>query len=83
MKSIAEALSVVTDASEMEQFLSELFTEKELESLDLRWRLMHDLKEGMTQRAIASELHISLCKVTRGNKIVKDESSVTYRLLDE
>jgi len=39
------------------------------------------LKEGRTQRAIAHELKVSLCKVTRGSKILKDKNSVITKYL--
>ncbi len=65
MPNLTEALASVVDVNEMEQFVTELFTEKELGALDLRWRLMRQLKEGKTQREIAKDLHISLCKVYR------------------
>lgn len=83
MNRIAAILSSVTDEEEMAKLLQELFTANELEALDLRWQLMRQLKAGKTQRQIARDLHVSLCKVTRGNKILKDKTSVSNRLLDE
>lgn len=83
MNRIAAILSSVTDEEEMAKLLQELFTANELEALDLRWQLMRQLKAGKTQRQIANDLHVSLCKVTRGNKILKDKTSVSNRLLDE
>ncbi len=57
---------------EMQKLFEELFTQREKYDFALRWRLMKELHKGKTQRAIASELGISLCKITRGSKILKD-----------
>ena len=39
------------------------------------------LNEGMTQREIAKELNVSLCKVTRGSKILKDKNALIKKYL--
>ncbi len=83
MKPLVQAFAKISSAEEMEQLFNELFTENEREALSLRWELMRQLKDGKTQRTIAKDLHISLCKVTRGNKILKDKNSVSNRLLNE
>lgn len=79
---LAEVFASLDDAGDMEQLMGELFTENEISALILRWELMKKLKAGKTQRAIASELHISLCKVTRGNKILKDKKSMSGKILE-
>ena len=66
----------VRDRSEMKQLMTEIFTSAECDDLTLRWKLLRFLSEGKTQREIAKELHISLCKITRGAKILKDEKSL-------
>lgn len=80
---LAAVFASVEKADDMEKLMSELFTENELSALILRWELMKMLKEGKTQRAIASDLHVSLCKVTRGNKILKDKNSMSGKLLEK
>lgn len=79
---VAKAISTIKTSGEIEQFLNEILTENELKTLSLRWKLMKQLKEGYTQRAIASNLHISLCKVTRGNRILKDSDTICNHLLN-
>jgi len=83
VKPVVQAFAKIDSEVEMEQLFNELFTENEREALSLRWELMRQLKDGKTQRTIAKDLHISLCKVTRGNKILKDKNSVSNRLLSE
>lgn len=79
---IVEILVGITDADEMERFLREILTEKERHVLALRWKLLKDLHAGRTQRRIAADYRISLCKITRGSKILKERESVIRRLLD-
>lgn len=75
--------SEMTDIDEMTQFFEEIFTPKEINDLVLRWQLLKALHEGRTQRRIATEHGISLCKITRGSKVLKKKGSITRRLLDK
>ncbi len=66
----------------MEQFLTEMLTTKELNDLAMRWQLLCDLQQGESQRNIAAKHGISLCKITRGSKILKDQNGITAKLLN-
>ena len=66
---------------EIESFFKELLTESEIETLSKRWRILDLLAQGSTQRDIAKELKVSLCKVTRGAKILKDKDSILANYL--
>ena len=52
------------------------YSQSEIETLSKRWRILELLAQGSTQREIAKDLQVSLCKVTRGAKILKDRESV-------
>jgi TrpR family trp operon transcriptional repressor len=80
---LAKVFSRITDLDEMNMFFSEIFTEAERRDFNLRWKLMQMLKAGVSQRKIASELGISLCKITRGAKVLKNSESVSSRMLSE
>jgi TrpR family transcriptional regulator, trp operon repressor len=80
---IAGILCQIKSQTEMERFLKEIMTPAELYDLALRWELMHKLSQGLSQRQIASELGISLCKITRGAKILKDLQSISRKFLEE
>ena len=41
------------------------------------------LDEGVTQRAIAERLGVSLCKITRGSRFLKDPESVVRKILEQ
>lgn len=75
-------LCKIRNADEMRRFLEEILTPAERKDLALRWKLMQMLQEGIPQRKIASELGISLCKITRGAKILKEGRSVSKRYLE-
>ena len=65
----------------MRKFFDEIFTEAERRDFALRWQLMKLLNKKVPQREIASRLRISLCKITRGARILKDDKSVTNKIL--
>lgn len=73
----------VKDREEMELLFEELLTPRELSDLYMRWQLLKELHEGNTQRSIAAKHRISLCKITRGSKILKKSDSMVKRILDE
>ena len=84
MKNIKEIAKIINDFKDEKQvfrFLKELFTEAELMDLSKRWRILNMLNQGYTQREISSELKVSLCKVTRGAKIMKDKNAIVTKLL--
>ena len=67
--------SLNTDA-EITMFFKELLTESELETLSKRWCILDMLSQGYTQREISKKLNVSLCKITRGAKILKNNNSI-------
>ncbi len=71
----------ISSQDDMRKFLNELLTTGEMRDITLRWLLLERLIEGVPQRKIAEELKISLCKITRGSKILKQKDSVTARVL--
>ena len=81
-KEITQILADITDPEDIEKFLNEILTENERKDLSLRWDLMRKLHDGIPQRAISSELGISLCKITRGSKILKSGDSIINKILN-
>ncbi len=78
---IAEVLAGLDEVEDVERFCREIFSPRELDDLALRWQLLKELHQGETQRAIAARHRISLCKITRGSKILKTEGSFILQLL--
>jgi TrpR family trp operon transcriptional repressor len=82
IEAVARMFSQVRGQPAMRQLLDELLTPAELCDLALRWKLLKALQAGVPQRTIASELGISLCKITRGSRILKQRNSMAQRMLD-
>ncbi len=81
IEELSQIISKLKDDKEISQLLNELLSESELEVLSKRWRIIKMLKAGYTQREIAKELKVSLCKVTRGAKIIKDENAIVSKFI--
>ena len=73
----------IDDPRTMRRFMKEIFTPSEIEDISKRWKVMELLRKGLSQRAIAAKLGVSLCKITRGSKVLKSGGSVSKRLLEE
>ena len=80
---LARVFAGIDNSRTMRKFFNEIFTEAERKDFALRWHLMKLLNKNMPQREIASGLKISLCKITRGAKILKDSKSVSHRILNK
>ncbi len=80
-ETVASVLSAIKSPDEMRLFLKELLTPGEVRDITLRWKLLELLADGVSQRKIAEDLKISLCKITRGSKILKQKGAVTSRVL--
>jgi TrpR family trp operon transcriptional repressor len=78
---IVDVFCRITDPARMDRFLGEILTEAERHDLALRWNLMEMLESGMSQREVAAKLGISLCKITRGSRVLKKRGSVCRNLI--
>ena len=61
----------IKDKEELKSFIDDMFTEKEVEDVVQRYLLMDDLYRGKSKRDIARDRSMSLCKITRGSKMLK------------
>ncbi len=81
-KELIDIFTGTDNPRDMETLFQEIFTPAEISTLTLRWQLLKDLYAGKTQRKIAAEHKISLCKITRGSKILKTKGSYLKKVLD-
>lgn len=85
IREITNFILKLRSREELMAFLKEMLSESEIATLSKRWRILSMLAEGRTQRDIVKELNVSLCKVTRGSKILKDKirllQSILWRIL--
>jgi len=76
------ALARCGDPELTRAFLQSLLTPNELQEVSTRWALVRLIDDGMSQRNIARALGLSLCKITRGSKELKQEDSPFRTLID-
>jgi TrpR family trp operon transcriptional repressor len=79
---MASVLAYVQDPRLIKDFLKCLLTENEMDEIIARWALVKLIDQGMSQRRIAAELGLSLCKITRGSKELKKRNSAFKKFID-
>jgi len=72
---LIKVFASTTDVNDMQKLLEEMLTPNELK--------VKDLYKGLPQREIAASYGISLCKITRGSKILKQKDSYCKKLLSD
>ncbi|MDR0374760.1 MAG: trp operon repressor [Treponema sp.] len=82
LSGLSAILAKIDDAELIESFLQCLLTPAETADIAARWALVKALKEKKTQREIAQDLGLSLCKITRGSRELKKPNSAFQRVLD-
>lgn len=76
---LAAAIARLRGPVAVARFLEELFTPSECVEMSKRWALTRELLAGKSQRDIARELGLSLCKITRGAKLARNPDSLLRR----
>jgi TrpR family trp operon transcriptional repressor len=79
---IAGVLAKIGDRKLIREFLICILTKYEIKEIAGRWELVKLLYDGISQRRIAEQLGMSLCKITRGSKELKKEDSAFKTILD-
>ena len=82
LKELSMTLSRVKDSVLIEEFLECLLTPAEIADVAGRWALVKALREKTSQREIAKDLGVSLCKITRGSRELKKDNSAFNRILE-
>jgi TrpR family trp operon transcriptional repressor len=72
---LSRVLTASGDPELVKAFLTSLLTPSERLDIAARWELVHRIDNGETQRQVAAELGVSLCKITRGSKELKKPDS--------
>jgi TrpR family transcriptional regulator, trp operon repressor len=80
---IAKVLATVKDEKQIEAFLKSIFISKVITDISSRWELVKMLDQGFSQRHIAQELGLSLCKITRGSRELKKKNSPFKYFIDK
>jgi len=80
---LSQALSRASDSRLIEDFLRCLLTPPEIADIAGRWALVKELRKKKTQREIAKDLGVSLCKITRGSRELKKTDSAFAKMLND
>ena len=83
LREFSERLAGLDNPADVRRLLDEILTPRERSDLASRWCLMKLLLSGRTQRSIAHELRLSLCKITRGSRELKRPDSICKKLLQD
>ncbi|HGY54812.1 MAG TPA: transcriptional regulator [Caldithrix abyssi] len=82
-KEFIAVLARTSENKEIEELLKSLLTPAEIRDIGARWQIVKMLEQGISQRKIARELHVSLCKITRGSKELKKKNSLLKTVIQE
>jgi TrpR family trp operon transcriptional repressor len=78
---LAAVLAETSDKSLIVDFFIDIFTPAERANIAARWALIKALNKKTPQRAIAKDLGLSLCKITRGSKELRKPNSALAKML--
>jgi TrpR family trp operon transcriptional repressor len=81
IKEISYILSKIDSARTIENFLFSMLTPNEIKNISSRWEIVKRIENGLSQRKIAGDLHLSLCKITRGSRELKKANSILKTIL--
>lgn len=77
------SLAANKDADFIKRFFDDLCTPAERQDFAKRWLLVREIDKGTTQREIAKKIHISLCKITRGSRVLRNPDSAFREMINE
>jgi Trp operon repressor len=69
------------DKNLMAEFLIDILTPAEFETLALRWQTVKKLNKGETHRTIAGELGLGISTVTRGSRELRKKNGGFHLML--
>ncbi len=67
----------------LDEFLVDLLTPQEYEDLLTRWQIVKRLAAGVPQREIARALNVSIAKITRGSRELRNKQGGFWQLLNQ
>lgn len=65
----------------MDEFIEDILTPTELEDIITRWQIIKQLSKGRPQREIAKRLGVSIAKITRGSRELRDKKGGFWKVL--
>lgn len=83
LEELIEIFATEKDKKQVRKLFEEILTSAELADISKRWFIMKELYCCKPQRKIAKEMEVSLCKITRGAKILKKDDSAFRAILSK
>lgn len=80
---LAEIFTLAVKKKQLIPVLSGLLTTNELQAIFTRWQLLNSLLDGEPQREISTKLQISLGKIARGSKLLKDKEQYFHQFIEK
>lgn len=65
----------------MDGFIEDILTPAEFEKIVTRWQIIKQLSKGVPQREIAKNLRVSIAKITRGSRELRDKKGGFWTVL--
>ena len=81
LSELASALAATNDVLLIKSFLRRLLTPAETADIAARWALVKALEQKIPQREIAKTLGVSLCKITRGSREMKNPDRAFQKMI--
>jgi TrpR family trp operon transcriptional repressor len=78
---IALVRKVATDDTLLQEFFLDLLTPKEYRELALRWQIVKQLSQKISQREIVKHLGVSIATITRGSRELLDSEGGFRKVL--
>ena|SRR3989344_2864243 len=69
------------DKDLMKEFLMDILTPAEFETMALRWQIVKKLEKGETHRSVAWDLGLGISTVTRGNRELRNKNGGFHMML--
>lgn len=66
-------LTQIRDFKLMNKFMEDILTPVEFENITTRWQIIKQLAKGVPQRKIADKLGVSIAKISRGSRELRDK----------
>lgn len=83
--SMKELISLIRNSKDEKlafDFITSLLTTPEFKAIGSRWLIVKEIDKGTTQREIARNFSMSLCKITRGSKELNKPDSAFRKMLE-
>ena len=81
MSALIDLIQHCKNERELKRLINDTFTESEIEMIEERFHILHELDKGLSQRAVKDKLNVSIATVTRGAKVLKAGKSIVPKLM--